>query len=145
MLSTYLTRLFGCSSPLKFWTHRHRAKGLQPSTSSLNVVDSRPVHIRAPSTSDKPLPDPCTIEERDFIAAYPAYEETRALDDLRSTDLQQLDSGECYVDWMGSAVFPRSLVARHADLLMDPQNVFGNTHSGSQRCVPALSPQGVER
>ncbi|KAH7101279.1 PLP-dependent transferase [Auriculariales sp. MPI-PUGE-AT-0066] len=65
-------------------------------------------------------------------ARYPAFQITAPLDDLRREQLQQLDTGETYVDWMGSAVFPRSLVAKHTMMLLDTHSVFGNTHSGSQ-------------
>jgi len=99
---------------------------------------SAPNHDTAPQKKaiviDEPLPDMSPSDEQDFANQYPAYAQTTALDDLRRLDMQQLDSGgETYVDWMGSAVFPRSLVLRHQELLLNTQNVFGNSHSGSDR------------
>ncbi|KZV97532.1 PLP-dependent transferase [Exidia glandulosa HHB12029] len=66
-----------------------------------------------------------------FKQRYPEYAQTSPLDDLRAAEYARLNAGETYLDWMGSAVFPQSLVEQHAATLLDPRNVFGNAHSRS--------------
>jgi hypothetical protein len=62
------------------------------------------------------------------------YKLTWILDTLRRTDYGRLiDSGETYVDYMGGSIYPESLVRVHMDFLS--RNVFGNTHSVSNRSV----------
>ncbi|KAJ7156257.1 PLP-dependent transferase [Mycena filopes] len=77
-----------------------------------------------------------------FLASYPAYKLTWILDTLRRTDYARLSSssgvefneqgggeGETYVDYMGGALYPESLVRVHAEFLT--RGVLGNTHSVS--------------
>lgn len=67
-----------------------------------------------------------------FLEAFPEYQLTSTLDDLRKNDFSRLDrTGETYVDYMGGAVYPESLVRMHTTFLMN--NVLGNTHSVSNR------------
>ncbi|KZV97539.1 PLP-dependent transferase [Exidia glandulosa HHB12029] len=67
-----------------------------------------------------------------FLNVYPGYATTSALDDLRATEYTRLKGGETYVDYMGGALFPESLVRDHAKLLLEPGNLFGNAHSRSE-------------
>ena len=63
-----------------------------------------------------------------FAAAYPAYESTRALDDLRAREYPLLDTlGHVYLDYTAGNLVPRSLVERHMALLQD--HLLGNPHS----------------
>ncbi len=65
------------------------------------------------------------------------YRLTWILDTLRRTDFTRLKStGETYVDYMGGAIYPESLIRVHTDFLH--RSVLGNTHSVSNRSVPAL-------
>ncbi|KAL1746175.1 pyridoxal phosphate-dependent transferase [Schizophyllum fasciatum] len=58
------------------------------------------------------------------------YKLTWIIDALRRSDYQRLDSaGETYVDYMGGALYPESLLRVHTDFLS--QVVMGNTHSAS--------------
>ncbi|KAG6888503.1 hypothetical protein C0995_007841 [Termitomyces sp. Mi166 len=58
------------------------------------------------------------------------YRLTWILDTLRRTDYTRLEhTGETYVDYMGGALFPESLIKVHTDFLS--RNVMGNTHSVS--------------
>lgn len=67
-----------------------------------------------------------------FLKAFPEYRLTGMLDDLRRRDFSRLDrAGETYVDYMGGAVYPESLIRMHTEFLN--QNVLGNTHSVSNR------------
>jgi molybdenum cofactor sulfurtransferase len=63
-----------------------------------------------------------------FAAAYPSYESTRALDDLRAREYPLLDSlGHVYLDYTAGNLVPLSLVERHTALLRD--HLLGNPHS----------------
>lgn len=63
-----------------------------------------------------------------FLKAYPAYLETRALDELRSSQYGGLDrDGHVYLDYTGAGLYADSQVKDHAALLLN--NTFGNPHS----------------
>ena len=65
-----------------------------------------------------------------FLAAYPDYESTRVLDDLRSSEYGRLDAqGTVYLDFTGGGLHAESQVQQHAALLN--RQVFGNPHSAS--------------
>ncbi|KAF7290092.1 Cysteine desulfurase [Mycena chlorophos] len=65
-----------------------------------------------------------------FLAAFPEYRLTWILDTLRRTDYARLDAaGETYVDYMGGALYPDSLLRVHTEFLS--HGVLGNTHSVS--------------
>jgi len=65
------------------------------------------------------------------------YQLTWILDTLRRTDYTRLDrTGETYVDYMGGALYPESLISVHTKFLCT--NILGNTHSVSNRCIYAL-------
>jgi molybdenum cofactor sulfurtransferase len=67
-----------------------------------------------------------------FLKAFPEYQNTWIIDTLRRTDFSRLDrAGETYVDYMGGAQHPESLVRVHGDFLT--HSVMGNTHSVSNR------------
>jgi selenocysteine lyase/cysteine desulfurase len=63
-----------------------------------------------------------------FRTAYPAYDTTRKLDELRATDYARLDrQGHVYLDYTGGGLYAQSQVRGHMALLSD--GVFGNPHS----------------
>ncbi|KAG2129852.1 PLP-dependent transferase [Suillus bovinus] len=65
-----------------------------------------------------------------FLKSFPEYQSTWILDTLRRTDFARLDrTGETYVDYMGGAQYPESLVRVHGAFLTE--TVMGNTHSVS--------------
>ncbi|KAF9047485.1 PLP-dependent transferase [Panaeolus papilionaceus] len=67
---------------------------------------------------------------QDFLKEYPNYQLTWILDALRRTDYTRLDQGgEVYVDYMGGALYPESLIRVHTQFLTN--NILGNTHSVS--------------
>ena len=93
-----------------------------------------------PSTAGKAddIPDPAAYAA--FLRAYPEYHLTWSLDALRRTEFSRVDaphSRETYVDYMGGALYPASLVSVHADFLKSA--VMGNTHSASPRYESAVS------
>jgi selenocysteine lyase/cysteine desulfurase len=64
----------------------------------------------------------------DFNAAYPGYETTARLDELRATEYSYLDEGgHVYLDYTGSGLPARSQLAGHATRLLS--GVYGNPHS----------------
>lgn len=79
---------------------------------------------------------------RAFVGAWPQYEGTRALDQLRSSDYARLDElGEVYLDYTGAGLYGASQVKEHVRLL--ESHVFGNPHSRNP--ASALMSEWVER
>lgn len=67
-----------------------------------------------------------------FLKAFPEYQLTSTLDDLRKNDFSRLDRvGETYVDYMGGGLYPESLIRYQTAFLNN--NVLGNTHSINNR------------
>lgn len=63
-----------------------------------------------------------------FIQAYPEYQTTTALDELRARDYSRLDRNhEIYLDYTGGGLYAESQVSKHQELLLN--GVFGNPHS----------------
>jgi selenocysteine lyase/cysteine desulfurase len=63
-----------------------------------------------------------------FRRDYPAFDDTRPLDDLRATEYARLDTlGQVYLDYTGGGLYAESQLREHMALLS--QNVFGNPHS----------------
>jgi molybdenum cofactor sulfurtransferase len=63
-----------------------------------------------------------------FRLAYPAYDSTRQLDELRATEYARLDrTGHIYLDYTGGGLYAESQLRDHMALLSD--GVFGNPHS----------------
>ena len=63
-----------------------------------------------------------------FLGAYPQFEETRSLDELRARDFARLDDqGHVYLDYTGGGLYADSQILRHMELLRT--SVFGNPHS----------------
>ena len=68
--------------------------------------------------------------EQAFRQAYPAFESTSALDDLRAREYARLDNlGQVYFDYTGGGLYAESQLREHFDLLRE--SVFGNPHSQS--------------
>ena len=63
-----------------------------------------------------------------FERAYPSYETTRALDELRAREYPALAALDCtYLDYTAANLYATSQLERHFSLLRD--HVFGNPHS----------------
>lgn len=99
-----------------------------------------PVYVSPPSSGIFPaLSVPDQIPEKGeaaaysaFLRAYPEYHLTWTLDALRKSEFSRVDTPharETYVDYMGGALYPASLVNVHAEFLKGC--VLGNTHSAS--------------
>ncbi|MFN8497597.1 MAG: aminotransferase class V-fold PLP-dependent enzyme [Anaerolineae bacterium] len=67
---------------------------------------------------------------QDFCRRYPAFESTRALDDLRATEYRRLDDQDhVYLDYTGGGLYADSQVRQHMELLT--RGVYGNPHSSN--------------
>jgi selenocysteine lyase/cysteine desulfurase len=65
-----------------------------------------------------------------FLDAYPSYEGTRRLDELRATEYRRLDEGgHVYLDYTGAGLYADAQVHAHMELLRG--GVFGNPHSSN--------------
>ena len=66
----------------------------------------------------------------DFLAAYPGYQSTSRLDDLRASEYGRLDEqGHIYLDYTGGGLYADRQLTEHVDLLR--RGVFGNPHSSN--------------
>jgi selenocysteine lyase/cysteine desulfurase len=66
----------------------------------------------------------------DFIARYPDYLKTSALDQLRAADYHRLDdAGQVYLDYTGGSLYGESQLNEHLNLLRS--GIFGNPHSAN--------------
>ena len=63
-----------------------------------------------------------------FRLAYPEFDSTRKLDELRAAEYSRLDrQGHVYLDYTGGALYAESQLREHVELLKD--GIFGNPHS----------------
>jgi molybdenum cofactor sulfurtransferase len=66
----------------------------------------------------------------DFLARYPDYIKTAALDQLRATAYRRLDQqGQVYLDYTGGSLYAETQVEQHLAVLRS--HTFGNPHSTS--------------
>lgn len=71
-----------------------------------------------------------------FIQAYPGYEDTRSIDDLRQRDYARLEANQqVYLDYTGAGLYAESQVHAHHKLL--DEHVFGNPHSSNPTSLAA--------
>jgi len=69
-----------------------------------------------------------------FLARYPGYRMTAALDDLRASEYHRLDEqGQVYLDYTGGSLYGESQILEHQELLTG--SVFGNPHSANPASV----------
>ncbi len=80
-------------------------------------------------TQGKRESDPSLADaQASFRRAYPEFETTHRLDELRAVEYARLDrTGHIYLDYTGGGLYAESQVRTHLDLLL--RNVFGNPHS----------------
>jgi molybdenum cofactor sulfurtransferase len=112
-----------------------------PAATSVQSL-SNPVHAHVlllPSPTAGLLPTPPSrgfTSESDsayirFLHDYPQYASSWHVDALRRSEYSRLGPNETYVDYMGGALYPASLISVHAEFLQSA--VLGNTHSESPR------------
>lgn len=64
----------------------------------------------------------------DFVARFPSYVKTAALDQLRATEYRRLDEQrQVYLDYTGGSLYTESQVEQHFAMLRS--GIFGNPHS----------------
>src|SRR5258708_1042960 len=68
-----------------------------------------------------------------FLHDFPQYSSSWHVDALRRSEFTRLAPDETYVDYMGGALYPASLISVHAEFLQS--TVLGSTHSQSSRFV----------
>lgn len=98
-------------------------------------------HIILPSPAAgflSPAPSRGLVSDYDaayarFLHDYPQYASSWHVDALRRSEYSRLGPDETYVDYMGGAIYPTSLISVHAEFLQGA--VLGNTHSESSRFV----------
>src|ERR1700752_4899953 len=66
----------------------------------------------------------------DFLARYPNFKKTSALDELRASEYRRLDEqGQVYLDYTGGSLYAASQLEKHFGLLQS--GVLGNPHSAN--------------
>ena len=74
------------------------------------------------------IPETMNAAYAAFRQAYPAYDTTTRLDELRATEYARLDrQGHVYLDYTGGGLYAESQLREHMALLSD--GIFGNPHS----------------
>jgi selenocysteine lyase/cysteine desulfurase len=81
------------------------------------------------TTASHPFaPERLDVAHAEFQRAWPAYERTRSLDELRATEYARLDAlNQAYLDYTGGGLYADSQLREHMALLS--RGVFGNPHS----------------
>ena len=73
---------------------------------------------------------------QDFLAKYPSYKSTLAIDELRARDYSRIDrAGQVYLDYTGGGFMPNSQMEQHQQMLLS--GVFGNPHSSNPTSLAA--------
>ena len=80
------------------------------------------------NTELQPGLDQMDLAYQAFRQAYPAFDSTWKLDELRATEYARLDrQGHVYLDYTGGGLYAESQLRDHMALLSG--GVFGNPHS----------------
>jgi selenocysteine lyase/cysteine desulfurase len=80
------------------------------------------------SACEPPAWIPVPQAQAEFLQAFPAFEQTQRLDELRAAEYSRLDRlGHIYLDYTGGGLYADAQIRAHQDLLLN--NVFGNPHS----------------
>jgi molybdenum cofactor sulfurtransferase len=68
--------------------------------------------------------------QADFLARFPAYQNTALLDELRATEYRRLDEHrQVYLDYTGGSLYAESQIQKHFELMRS--GVLGNPHSAN--------------
>jgi molybdenum cofactor sulfurtransferase len=120
-----------CAAPHDYW---------QPPSPTKTVLPVSVSAIYLPSPTAGLLPTPLSTQHTQsdtaylrFLHDYPQYSSSWHVDALRRSEYSRLSPDETYVDYMGGALYPSSLISVHAEFLQSA--VLGNTHSESARFV----------
>ena len=115
----------------------HEYQPPSPTKTVLPVTVSA-IYLPSPTAGLFPIPPPTQRTQSDaaylrFLHNYPQYSSSWHVDALRRSEYTRLAPDETYVDYMGGALYPASLISVHAEFLQS--TVLGNTHSESSRSV----------
>ena len=118
-----------CLAPHDYWQPPSPTKTLLPVTVSA-------IYLPSPTAGILPTPQTTQHTQSDtaylrFLHDYPQYSSSWHVDALRRSEFTRLAPDETYVDYMGGALYPASLISVHAEFLQSA--VLGNTHSESSR------------
>ena len=120
-----------CLTTHDYWQPPSPTKTVLPVTVSA-------IYLPSPTAGLLPTPAPTQHTQSDaaylrFLHNYPQYSSSWHVDALRRSEYTRLAQDEIYVDYMGGALYPASLISIHAEFLQS--TVLGNTHSESSRSV----------
>ena len=88
-------------------------------------------------------PPGAASRQAEFLAAYPDYAATAALDELRASELERLDRlGHVYLDYTGGGLYAASQVARHHDMLLAGRARQPALHNPTSRAATELVERG---
>ncbi|KAF7294068.1 Cysteine desulfurase [Mycena kentingensis (nom. inval.)] len=118
------------SDSSSIFNEKARVKQLRDGEREPESPPHAPLPLPTYAPGHENIPNAAISAYQHFLSTFPEYRLTWILDTLRRTDYARLEStGETYVDYMGGAIYPDSLVRVHTDFLT--RNVLGNTHSVS--------------
>jgi molybdenum cofactor sulfurtransferase len=111
---------------------------LPPPTKTVLPVTVSAIYLPSPTAGLLPTLPPTQHTQSDsaylrFLHYHPQYSSSWHVDALRRSEYTRLAPDETYVDYMGGALYPSSLISVHAEFLQS--TVLGNTHSESSRSV----------
>jgi len=113
-----------------YWQPPSPTKTVLPLTVSAIILPSPTAGLLTTPTSPHTQSDAAYLR---FLHDYPQYSSSWHIDSLRRSEYSRLAPDETYVDYMGGALYPSSLISVHAEFLQS--TVLGNTHSESPRSV----------
>lgn len=116
-----------CVAPHDYWQPSLPTKTVLPVTVSA-------IYLPSPTAGLLPTPPSSQRTQSDaaylrFLHNYPQYSSSWHVDALRRSEYTRLGADETYVDYMGGALYPASLISVHSEFLQS--TVLGNTHSES--------------
>jgi molybdenum cofactor sulfurtransferase len=119
-------------------THDYWQPPLPSPTKTVLPVTVSAIYLPSPTAGLLPTPPQTQHTQSDvaylrFLHHHPQYSSSWHVDALRRSEYARLAPDETYVDYMGGALYPASLISVHADFLQSA--VLGNTHSESSRSV----------
>src|SRR5215469_3368044 len=86
--------------------------------------DSKDIDVPSPSSDATAM----QRAEQAFRQAYPTFDSTSSLDELRAKEYTRLDElGQVYLDYTGGGLYAESQLREHFEVLRG--GVFGNPHS----------------
>jgi Aminotransferase class-V len=124
-----------CIAPHDYWQPPLPTKSILPVSVPIILLPSPTAGLLPTSASTQHTQSDLAYLR--FLHDYPHYSSSWHVDALRRSEYSRLAQDETYVDYMGGALYPASLISVHAEFLQS--TVLGNTHSESSRSVLSSS------